>query len=453
MKAWINADNGSDDMKRALSKVLASRGWEVHIGETGSNVHYRDYFNVTKDFDVYITVYNGFCAGTVREAYGPEIQAELQRKGVRLVIAWDSREWLQKMRPYRYGNFRGYHARRAWDDNFSSNDPSIPDVWEFLREHQAAYCVGPDAELMADQIEAGGYFAWEPENASRAFSRDIDYYWLKYSMERGEREGAKILLTGHSLARFGINETGIPGLINLAFLSQDYYYSSLIIHSALERIPSLETVILGVSHISPFMDLSRSRNPNELARITRGYGRYFGDVHHMDSSMAAAELDRVIWDDRVMSELYETRKADYFYGERSRRSLSDFDWPAMSEEARFEAARQRTDFHNRLLKHGETYEENSVLLSGIEQMCRDRHVAFRMVVFPSNRYYRHFLDPRLGEAFEEQRRRCLSKDAAVLNLVEDDRFDSIRDFVDPDHLNDLGADKMTRILRQWLEVS
>ena len=157
MKAWINADNGSNDMKMALAKVLTSRGWEVHVGETGSNVHYQDYFAVTADFDVYITLYNGFCAGTVREAYGPEIQAELQRKGVRLVIAWDSREWLQKMRPYRYGNFRGYSARRAWDDNFSREDPSIPDVWGFLREHHAAYCVGPDAERMADQL-AGAVF-------------------------------------------------------------------------------------------------------------------------------------------------------------------------------------------------------------------------------------------------------------------------------------------------------
>ena len=201
------------------------------------------------------------------------------------------------------------------------------------------------------------------------------------------------------------------------------------------------------------MDLSRSQNPNELARITRGYGRYFGDVHHMDSAMAAAEPDRVIWDDRVMSELYEARKADYFYGEISRRSLSDFDWSAMSEEARFEAARRRTDFHNRLLKHRETYEENITILSGMEEMCRDNGVAFRMVVFPSNRYYRHFLNPRLGDAFEEQQRRSLSKNTAVLDLVEDERFDSILDFVDPDHLNDVGADKMTGILRQWLEVS
>ena len=459
MKAWINADNGSDDMKLAVADVLISRGWDVHIGETGSNVHYRDYYNVTEGFDVYITVYNGFCAGTVREAYSPEIQKELRKKGVRLVIVWDSREWLEGMRPYRYGNFRGYRARRAWDDNFSREDPSIPDVWGFLREHHAAYCVGPDAELIADQLEAGGYFSWEAGAASRAFMRDYDYYWMKYTLERGVREKAKTLLAGHSLARFGVNDAQIPSLINLAFLSQDYYYSSLIIQSALERIPSLETVILGVSCISPFMDLSRSKNPNERARIIRGYGKYFGDYHHIDPVEAGAQADAdkgpgsEPWDERLMSELYEARKSDYFYGERSRQSLSDFDWSgSMTDEARFEAARLRTDFHNRLLKHWETYEENVGILTGIAERCREKNVEFRMVAFPANRYYRRFLDPRLKEAYDDHRR-CLSEDAVVyLDLYDDDRFDSVLDYVDTDHLNDRGAAKMTELLRRWLEA-
>ena len=460
MKAWINADNGSHDMKLAVSEILVSREWDVHIGETGSNVHYKDYFNVTEDHDIYITMYNGFCAGTVREAYSPEIQEELRRKKVRLVIVWDSREWLEVMKPYRYGNFRGYHARRAWDDNFSKEDPYIEDVWGFLREHDAVYCVGPDAELIVEQLAAGGYFSWEAGAANRAFSRDYDYYWLKYTMERGVREQAQTLLTGHSLARFGINDAQIPGLVNLAFLSQDYYYSSLIIHSALERIPSLRTVILGVSYISPFMDLSRSKNQGEIARITQVYGKYFGDYHHMDrgethaQAAADGEPEDRPFDERLMSDLYETMKSDYFFGERNRQSLSDFDWSgSMTEEARFEAARARTDFHNRLLNHRETYEENGEILTRIAEYCGEKKVEFRIVVFPSNRYYRHFLDPGLKEAYDDQLRRCLAKEPARhMDLFDDDRFDNILDYIDTDHLNDRGAVKMTEILKRWLEV-
>ena len=66
------------------------------------------------------------------------------------------------------------------------------------------------------------------------FFSNYDYYWLKYTMDRGIQEQARYLVAGHSLARFGINDRDIPGLINLAFLSQDYYYSYRIIEKAFD---------------------------------------------------------------------------------------------------------------------------------------------------------------------------------------------------------------------------
>jgi len=160
MKVWINADNGSDDMKQELAGSLMNLDYDVHIGKTGSNVHYEDYFNVSSDYEFYITIYNGFCAGTVREAYSDKIQKVLKEKGVSLVIVWDSRCWLEGMKKYRYGDFKGYRARRAWDDNFSKEDPSIDDVDVYLRNNAAFYCVGPTAKLILEQFNAGGYFKW-----------------------------------------------------------------------------------------------------------------------------------------------------------------------------------------------------------------------------------------------------------------------------------------------------
>lgn len=163
MKAWINADNSSDKKKLEIAAELEKLGWDVHIGLTGSNTHYEDYFNVTEDYDYYITVYNGFCAGTVREAYSDKIQSVLKKKGVQLIIVWETEFWTEKMKPYRYGDYRGYTARRAWDDNFSKSDPTIENVDAFLRENHAFYCTGPTTEYIVDQLAAGGYFAWHGE--------------------------------------------------------------------------------------------------------------------------------------------------------------------------------------------------------------------------------------------------------------------------------------------------
>ncbi len=76
---------------------------------------------------------------------------------------FDTELWLEGMKPYRFGDFSGYHARKAYDDNFSKNDSSIEDVRAFLMENNAIYCAGPDTETIIEQFDAGGYFEWEKQ--------------------------------------------------------------------------------------------------------------------------------------------------------------------------------------------------------------------------------------------------------------------------------------------------
>ena len=161
-KIWINADNGSDSMKNQVANKLKSKGYTVHVGRTCSNCHYEDYSNVGKDY-VYITMYNGFCAGTVQEAYSSSIQNKLKNKNVQLVIMFDTQGWTnpQGMKPYRYGDFTGYTAHRAWDDNFSSGDPTIKSVGSWFKNKGAIYCAYPNADGLVEQFEAGGYFKWK----------------------------------------------------------------------------------------------------------------------------------------------------------------------------------------------------------------------------------------------------------------------------------------------------
>lgn len=160
-KVWINADNGSNAKKNDVANALRKQGWTVKVSGTGPNWHYKDYFNVSSDYSVYITLYNGFCAGTIREAYSSKIQNVLKKKGVQLVVMWDSAGWTNPkgMKPYQYGDFNGYNAGRAWDDNFSSGNPSISNVGKYLKDNNAKYCVHPTTAGLITQFLKGGYFA------------------------------------------------------------------------------------------------------------------------------------------------------------------------------------------------------------------------------------------------------------------------------------------------------
>ena len=73
---------------------------------------------------------------------------------------WDTSGWTNPngMKPYRYGDFSGYNASRAWDDNFSSSDPSIKNVSDWLKKNNALYCANPTADGIVNQFLAGGYF-------------------------------------------------------------------------------------------------------------------------------------------------------------------------------------------------------------------------------------------------------------------------------------------------------
>ncbi len=300
------------------------------------------------------------------------------------------------------------------------------------------------------------------EYARREFFDNYDYYWLKYTLERGAATQSSFLLVGHSLPRFAVNDKAIEGLINLSFLSQDYYYSGKIIERALEDISSLRTVILGTSYISPFMDLSRARNRDELARIVKVYDRYFDDMHNADRGICEEIRKELLnynshaFDEEFAKEelfkMYDERKDDYFCRERDRQSLSDVVWHELSSEERMEETRIRTNFHNKLCSHMDIYNENSEILRKTANLCHDRGARFLLMVFPLNKCYRELINPEFCDYYQKQ-----------INLIPEEyrpecfdfskapQIDSVTDFVDADHLNDIGAAKMTAIFLNTLE--
>lgn len=161
-KVWVNADTGSGDFKTSVVNALKKKGWSVHKSGTGPNVHYKDYTNVKKNY-VLITIYNGFCCGTIREEFSSKIQSKLKKKNVVVVPMFDTRSWINRkaMKPYRYGNFKGAYIKRAHDDNFSKSDPSIKDVEKYFKSVKAHYCAGPSVSEALKQFYAGGYFAYK----------------------------------------------------------------------------------------------------------------------------------------------------------------------------------------------------------------------------------------------------------------------------------------------------
>ena len=170
-KVWIDADGGSDQIKWKIANALKALGWDVYVGDTYANAHYEDYLNAHPGY-VLINIYNGFCAGTMRELVTDSIQNLLKTKHVVCIPVWDTSGWTnpEGMAPYRYGDFSGYSAKRAWDDDFSDLDPSIEDVDQFFRFYNVDYCASPTCELIINQFVKGGYYASVGDKKSTVIS-------------------------------------------------------------------------------------------------------------------------------------------------------------------------------------------------------------------------------------------------------------------------------------------
>lgn len=156
-KIMVSADDGSDSFKQGIIKLLKKDDWSVHDIGTWSDAHSDSYRRIDSSYAVNLVIYNGFCAGTVRENYDGWLKGHHEKMGVVLVNMWDTRYWTEGMRPYRYGDFKGYSASRAWDDNFSASNPAISNVLDYMIKYNVRYCCGPTPAEAYKQFQAGGY--------------------------------------------------------------------------------------------------------------------------------------------------------------------------------------------------------------------------------------------------------------------------------------------------------
>lgn len=158
-KIMVCADGGDRGFKNAMVKLLKKDGWQVTDLGIGPGKHSKSYNIIDKSYAVNLVIANGFCAGSVRECITGWLKGHHEKLGVAYVQMWDTGGWTNPrgMKPYRYGDFRGYSAKRAWDDNFSRGNPAIKNVMDYFKKYKVKYCCGPTAAQAYKQFKAGGY--------------------------------------------------------------------------------------------------------------------------------------------------------------------------------------------------------------------------------------------------------------------------------------------------------
>ena len=311
------------------------------------------------------------------------------------------------------------------------------------------------------------YFEELKKTALTYLACNYDYCYLDAMHEKNRQLGAKTIIAGSSHAMNGVMEKYLEReAINFSVSSQDVYFDFLHIRRACEEgRQNIENCVINIGYYMLFQDLSLSKNMNYLVRMI--YEPLFHDSHHMQIDCPYNPLQEAVESGKgVFSKELITlfcrewgrklfMEQGSFYGELKCRkgnnsmALQGIVWELLSEQEKEGYAKLRAADHNRLYAHKESRTENGIWIEEMVKYLSERNIRTIFAVFPFTKWYNQYVNPQYKEDIY-QLLDNLELPVEFLDMNELDCFTD-SDFLDTDHLNDIGAEKASEVLNYFLE--
>ena len=306
----------------------------------------------------------------------------------------------------------------------------------------------------------GEYFKTLAIGAYDYLAGNYDYCYLDAMHYKNRKQGADKIIVGSSHAMNGVIE-GIVGdsVINFSISSQDLYFDYLHIKKAIEEgKKQIQTCIINIGYYMIYQDLSRSRMLGSM--IPSVYYPLFQDPHNYkgDLSYDCLEGIRQIENRSLQISVYQDWARGYFmeqgsyYGGNVTRENNNIlgvkkvKWSEMTIEEKENYARERASRHNKIRKYTDSFAENIKIISQMTELLAEHQVRCVFLICPFTRYYNKYIDAGFRtEIFEVLDGLKAPVEFYDINEFGDDFTDA--DFLDSDHLNDVGAEKLSKMLR------
>ncbi|MDB5272143.1 MAG: hypothetical protein JWO58_510 [Chitinophagaceae bacterium] len=263
-----------------------------------------------------------------------------------------------------------------------------------------------------------------------------DYTYKDHYLTR-QAVGVEVLFLGSSHAYYGINPVYIQRpAFNASYISQSLNYDEAILKKYGSQLPSLKYIVVPISYFTLFTTIE---NNSESWRV-KNYVMYCG----MKTSRS--------WMDH--SELFSNtlkvniqRIQSYYIQHKENRSCSDLGWGMdynssiknnLEESGTFAAERHT-------VMDTACYRQNRNSLHSILTYAEQRNIKVILYTLPAYRSYVEKLNKeQLATTIETAKQFAHDyKNVEYVNFMNNPSFQQ-RDFFDADHLNEIGAEKLTR---------
>lgn len=289
-----------------------------------------------------------------------------------------------------------------------------------------------------------------------------DYYYLDRQLKKNnvKANNVETLISGSSYGIFGIEP--VMNSINLSLPSQDIYYSCKLVKKALDNNKKINKVLLCIGYYTVYCDLSKS---SENWRVDEVYYPLLKNRHHQEIDGITKKKWYIKFMETILKKVINAIlhvffmvKQQYFdqvLHTRKRRRFVVWEdvkstWIQLDQIKKDEAAKKRVSMHEKQLKHSESKKENLLELKLLYEECHMRNIKLDIFIFPFTKEYINNMSETFRQdslfVIEQLKKYCdnITDFNKSLNL-------NAIDFVDCDHLSDLGAKKMTEIVNSWIK--
>lgn len=274
--------------------------------------------------------------------------------------------------------------------------------------------------------------------ASEIFLRKIpnDYKFKKEFLDRNA-ESLRIMVLGSSYAFYGINPAYLssPNSFNSSHISQPLKFDYEILKKYGNRLNRLEYIILPVSYISIYGNIEKGDDAWRVKNYIIYYGlpvsakfKYYSEVL---SNKLMINLERLYL---------------YYIRGNSNITCSGSGWGLYfdSKNKKDLIITGKTAANRHAVKTDKYFNENVISLRSILDFAKDKNIKVLLLTAPAYKTYVGNLNQvKLNKAIAELVN--LDKEynnVTYINMLQDASFKEM-DFYDADHLNELGAKKLT----------
>lgn len=296
----------------------------------------------------------------------------------------------------------------------------------------------------------------DPSQVQDAFTRiNYNYVWLRAMLKKDSffHKDNPTLITGSSHALNGIKPEIWDNAVNCSMHSQDIYYDFMCAKEVIREKGRFSKCFIVLGYYIAFQDLSLSKVSRETM-ISPVYYPIFSDAHNWESPTKYdlwARLSNIPDEMRTVCEkaaISDMAKNTSYYSEiNPRRSYFDLKgrkWSELTDEERDTLGRLRAADHNKLSAHKASFEENKIILNDFVHFLHMNDTMPIVVVTPFTYAYNSYVNRESKECLMELLN-SVSEEVHFVDFNDCDYFDN-SDFMDTDHLNEKGAEKVSRLL-------